>query len=61
MWLHLTDNSRLFSPAEAEKIATELQQNDLDGWKYEVIHDPTGRGMSYIKVYDNEGEFVSKY
>ena len=61
MYLHLTDNSKLFTPEQAEQIAAGLQENDLDGWTYKAIHDPAGKGYSYIAVCDEEGEFVGKY
>jgi len=51
---------QLFLPEQAEQIAAELQQNDPD-WQYKAIHDPSGKGMSYVVIYDEEGEFVGKY
>lgn len=50
---------KLFTPAEAEKIAKEMQENDPD-WKYIVNHDPTGKGFSFIEVYDEDGQFVER-
>jgi hypothetical protein len=38
-----------------------LAAGDEDGWTYVVQHDPTGRGLSFINVYDEEGHFVAKH
>ena len=48
----------LFTPKNAELKAKEL--NDNDDWDYRVIHCPKGTGYSFIEVYDENGEFVSK-
>jgi hypothetical protein len=50
----------LFPPEVAEHMAAKLKLGDPD-WSYVVKHDPKGNGMSYIEVYDEEGELVSKY
>lgn len=49
---------RLMKPEEAVKVAAELQASDPD-WAYTVGHDPKGTGYSRIKIYDEDGEFVS--
>ena len=51
---------RLFPPAKAVEVAAQLQAGDEDGWTYRVQHDPTGRGLSFIEVYDEDGTFVTK-
>ncbi len=48
----------LYPPAEAEKVAAEMQAGD-PGWVYKVKHDPKGIGYSLIEVYDEDGEFVA--
>lgn len=55
----LDTTEKLFHPAEAERVAAEMQKGDPD-WTYKVVHDPTGRGHSYIAIYDEAGEFVGK-
>ena len=54
----LNDPRKLMSPDEAAKVAAEL--NATDDWTYVVNHDPTGKGYSFIEIYDEDGEFVSK-
>ena len=53
------DPPRLFEPAKAEEVAAELKASDPE-WDYRVKHDPTGRGLSFVEIFDEEGEFVSK-
>lgn len=50
----------LYPPAKAESVARELQKGDPD-WIYVVKHDPTGKGLSFIEIYDEHGEFVSRF
>jgi len=54
----LDTTSKLFTKEQAEKIAKEM--NATDDWTYRPIHDPKGTGYSFIEVYDENGEFVSK-
>lgn len=49
----------LFSPEKAEEIAKELTKNDSEGWTYKVNHDPSGKGYSFIEIYDEDGIFVA--
>lgn len=49
----------LFAPAAAEKAAADLKAGDPD-WDYRVKHDPKGTGLSFIEIYDEDGEFVSR-
>ncbi len=49
----------LFSPAKAEHMAATLQADDED-WKYKVVHDPKGTGLSFIEIYDEVGVFIGK-
>ncbi len=50
----------LFAPAAAEAKADELRASDPD-WTYVVNHDPTGKGYSFITIFDEDGRFVSKF
>ena len=50
---------KLFSPDEAKRVASELQTGDPD-WTYSVVHDPTGKGYSYIEIYDSDSVFVGR-
>ena len=54
----LNTTSNLYAPERAEEIAKEM--NASDDWTYTVIHDPAGTGYSFIEIYDEDGEFVSK-
>ncbi|MFA7331981.1 MAG: hypothetical protein WC326_13005 [Candidatus Delongbacteria bacterium] len=51
-WVFLTE-------AEAEKAATDLGKGEAEGWTYTVVPDPIGSGRCIIKVYDENGEFIS--
>ena len=56
--LNMANNPRLLlEPEAAEKVAEELNAGDED-WTYKVKHDPTGKGWSFIEIYDEDGEFV---
>ena len=50
---------KLFTPEEAERKVKELAENDPD-WTYRIVHDPTGQGYSFIEIFDEDGEFVSR-
>lgn len=56
----LNEPHKLFAPEQAEKAVAELQKDDPD-WVYVVRHDPTGKGLSFIEIYDEDGEFVSRF
>ncbi len=49
----------LYSPEKAEALAAKMNASD-DEWTYRVVHDPAGTGYSYIEIYDEDGEFVSR-
>lgn len=55
----MNSTHQLFNPAKAEIIANDMNQGDPD-WKYVVNHDPRGTGYSFIEIFDEEGEFVSR-
>lgn len=59
MMKKLDTNEQHFFPEEAERVAKEMKASDPD-WDYVVCHDPKGTGQSFIKIYDEDGEFVSK-
>ncbi len=50
---------KLFSPEKAEEVACEMAAGDPD-WEYRVVHCPKGTGLSFIEIYDEDGEFVSR-
>jgi len=45
--------------AAAEAAAAQLAQGEDEGWTYQVVPDPKGSGRCIIKVYDEDGEFIS--
>lgn len=54
----INTTEKLFTPEKAEQVAAEM--NASDDWEYRVCHDPKGTGYSFIEIYDEDGEFVSK-
>ena len=50
----------LFTPGNAMKVAAENNHYEEEDWTYEVVDDPTGKGYSFIEIYDEDGEFVGK-
>ena len=50
----------LFTPDNAMKVAAENNHYEEEDWTYEVVDDPTGKGYSFIEIYDEDGEFVGK-
>jgi hypothetical protein len=55
----LNTTHKLFPRNEVDAVANELKAGDPD-WDYRVIHDPKGTGLSFIEVYDEDGEYVSR-
>ena len=55
----LDTTEKLFTKEQAIKVAAELQAGDPD-WKYVPVHDPSGKGFSYIEIRDENNEFVGK-
>ena len=53
-------NGKLFNPAKAEEVAAGMNEVEYDDWTYEVCHDPKGTGLSFIKIIDEDGEYVGK-
>lgn len=49
----------IFTQAQAEKAAKELNEGELDGWKYEVELTPDGHAK--IKMLDEDNEFVGYF
>jgi hypothetical protein len=49
--------AKLFKPELAIKAAAELGESDPD-WAYIAKHDPTGRGLSFIEIFDEDGDPV---
>jgi len=49
----------LYPPKKAEKIAKDMQANDLD-WTYKVVHDPKITGYSFIEVYDENNKLIER-
>ena len=50
----LDTTARLLQPAEAERVARELTDEDED-WSYTAVHDPQGTGWSFILEHAGEG------
>ena len=48
----------LMEKEQADAIAKELNDTEVDGWRYEAAHDPTGKGYSQVGVFDENNEFV---
>jgi hypothetical protein len=44
---------RLFKRTEVDGFVKMLQSNDPE-WTYKAVHDPTGKGCSFIEIYDEE-------
>ena len=56
--LNMANDPRLLlEPKAAEKLAKELNKTDPE-WTYRVKHNPTGKGYSFIEIYDEDKEFV---
>ena len=52
---------KLFAPERAEIIAKTLNADPDDDWTYVVQHCPQGTGLSFIEIFDEDGEFVSNW
>lgn len=51
---------KLYKPEKAEQVAKDLKKGDPD-WDYRVVHDPKGKGYSFIEIYDEDGEFAGTF
>ena len=56
----MTKPAKAFLPLEVEAKVKELQESDPD-WTYKAYHDPKGTGYSLIKIYDEDGIFISYF
>jgi hypothetical protein len=45
---------------EAEHVASTLNGDKDDDWRYEAVHDPNGDGWSYIDCYDEDDKYVGR-
>lgn len=57
MFLKISDHHSLMSPDAAEKLAAELNADD-DDFSYVAVHDPKGKGRSFIRILDEDGEVM---
>jgi len=55
----LDTNEKLFSHIEEEAFINMMKIGDPE-WTYIACHDPKGTGYSFIEIYDENGDFVSK-
>lgn len=61
MLLNYANQSTGYSSYEvAKSIATSLQSNDSDGWRYVAIK-PELSNFWFIEIYDENNEFVARY
>jgi len=51
----------LYRPEEAKRVAAQLNSCPDDDFTYEVVHDPRGIGLSFIKVIDEDGVYIAKF
>jgi hypothetical protein len=56
----LDHQGNLFQPAKADELAAKMNADKDDDWTYEVVHCPKGTGLSFIKIFDEENEFIGK-
>ena len=54
----MMSNVSLMERDDADAIAKELNETEVDGWRYEAVHDPTGKGYSKVRVFDENNEFM---
>lgn len=52
---------QLWAPAKAESVAKDLNSDPDEDFEYKVVHCPKGTGLSFIEVYDEDGEFIQKF
>lgn len=48
----------LMTSERATALAAHLNADSEDGWTYSVRHDPTGRGLSYVVIHDEDGNRI---
>jgi hypothetical protein len=59
----LNNTYKIFNNIEkAKSLAEELNKSDEEGWTYIVSTnpDPNGPKTAIIKIFDADGEFISK-
>lgn len=51
---------QLFAPAEAERLAAQLNAEPGEDWIYTAVHCPQGTGYSFITLHDAEHEYIGR-
>jgi hypothetical protein len=51
---------RLFEKDAADELAARMNKDEEDGWMYVARHDPTGKGKSFIEIFDEDGFSVGR-
>ena len=55
-----TRPATLMSKDEADETVKKLNAESDDGWTYEAVHNPAGTGISFIKVFDENGDYLGE-
>ena len=50
---------KFFTKENAIKVASDIQADDED-WAYTPVHDPSGKGWSFIEIHDEDGFLVGE-
>jgi hypothetical protein len=56
----LNHQGNLYQPEKAVEICATMNADSDDDWTYEAVHCPKGTGLSFIKITDENNEFVGK-
>lgn len=43
------------SRERCEALAAQLNTEAEDGWRFEAVHPPEGKGYSFVRVFDEDG------
>lgn len=61
MGILLSTKGGRYLKADAERMAGELQEFELDGWKYTVAPSPDNCGLFCIEAHEADGSFIGRF
>jgi hypothetical protein len=61
MMATINTTEKLFAKDKAIEICEMLNNDEDNDWTFVAVNCPKGTGYSFINIFDEDGEFVSKF
>ena len=58
-FLQIKNPNSIMTTERAEKLAADLNADNLDDWTYEVVKNPENESRAIVKASDENGDFVT--